>query len=127
MASPESGCAETAACVDADAAGGACAKAGAAAMTTAPTAMPVASRVAIARRAGRRFIRRNVSCRGSCAVIGVAGQNRRGTVQLFEQHDTDQLMRPRRGPERQVERGSATQFGRKSVGTADQEGEGRNS
>src|SRR5690242_618097 len=59
--------------------------------------------------------------RASCAVIGMAGQNRRGPVDLFQKHHAHHLVRPGRGPERDHELSFAPQFGRKSVRPANDE------
>src|SRR5258705_4994164 len=55
----------------------------------------------------------------SGAVIGMARQNRRGPVNLFQKHDANHLMRPGRRAERDAQFGFALQIGRKSVRAAD--------
>ena len=55
------------------------------------------------------------------AMVGVAGQNGRGPVNLFKKHDADHLMRPGRRAERNAQFSLALQFGRKSVRAADHE------
>src|SRR6266404_9137822 len=55
------------------------------------------------------------------AMVGVAGQNGRGSVNLFQKHDADHLMRPGRRAERDAQFSLALQIGRKSVGAADYE------
>ena len=52
-------------------------------------------------------------------MIGVARQNGRGPINLFQKHDANHLVRPGRGAERQTELGHAPQIGRKSVRAAD--------
>ena len=59
--------------------------------------------------------------RGLRAVIGVAGQNGRGPVNLLQKHDANHLMRPGRGAERDRQLCLAPQIGRKSVRAADHE------
>src|SRR5260370_10359358 len=56
---------------------------------------------------------------GSGAVIGMAGQNGRGPIYLFQKHDADHLMRPGRRAERNAQFSLALQIGRKSVRAAD--------
>src|SRR5882757_8053237 len=55
------------------------------------------------------------------AVIGVACQNGRGPVDLFQKHDANHLMRPGRRAERNAQFSLALQIGRKSVRAADRE------
>src|SRR6185312_4351462 len=55
----------------------------------------------------------------SGAVIGMAGQNGRGPINLFQEHDANHLMRPGRRAERNAELSLAPQIGRKSVRAAD--------
>ena len=54
-------------------------------------------------------------------MIGMARQNRRGPVKLFQKHHANQLVRPGRGPKRQSELLLGPQIGRKSVRTTDHE------
>src|SRR5450755_3909625 len=55
------------------------------------------------------------------AMIGVPGQDGGGPVKLLQKHDTNHLMRPSRGPERDSEAFLAAQIGRKSVRAANDE------
>ena len=55
------------------------------------------------------------------AVIGVARQNGRGPINLFQKHDANHLMRPGRGAECNAQLCLAPQIGRKSVRPADHE------
>src|SRR5437764_2113035 len=57
----------------------------------------------------------------SGAVIGMARQNGRGPIDLFQKHDANHLVRPGRGAERYAELSLAPQIGRKSVRSADHE------
>src|SRR3954467_15067440 len=51
-------------------------------------------------------------------MVGVAGQNGGGPVNLFKKHDADHLMRPGRRAERNAQSSLALQIGKKS-GRAD--------
>src|SRR5258708_35039121 len=62
-----------------------------------------------------------VSLRPLGAVIGVPRQDGRGPVKLLQKHDTNDLVRPGRSPERDPEAFLAAQIGRKSVRAADDE------
>jgi hypothetical protein len=55
------------------------------------------------------------------AVIGVTGQNGRGPVDLFQQHDADKLVRPGRGAEGELRRGLVAQRRRQTAIAADDE------
>src|SRR5258708_21536267 len=52
------------------------------------------------------------------AVIGMAGQDGRGPINLFQKHDPYHLMRPGRSAERHAQLGLAPQIARKSVRAA---------
>src|SRR3954447_18135201 len=54
-------------------------------------------------------------------MVGVAGQNGRGPVNLFQKHDANHLVRPGGGAERNSQLSPAPQIGRKSVRAADHE------
>ncbi len=55
------------------------------------------------------------------AMVGMAGQNGRGPVNLFKKHDANHLMRPGRRAERNAQFSLALQIGRKSVRASDHE------
>src|SRR5262245_22323460 len=59
--------------------------------------------------------------RGLRAVIGVAGQNRCGPINLFQEHHADHLVRPGCRAERDHEPSLAAHFRGKSVRAADDE------
>ena len=52
-------------------------------------------------------------------VVGMAGQNGGGAIELLCQHDAHQLMRPCKRPEGQHERGVFAQARIVTIGTAD--------
>ena len=58
-------------------------------------------------------------------MIGVAGKNSAGTIELFEQHDAHELMRPGRRTEGESKPGALAQAGSKAVGAADDEADAR--
>jgi len=53
------------------------------------------------------------------------GENRARAIELFEQHDAHELMRPSGGSEREPELGSRGEARRESIGTADDKAHGR--
>jgi len=53
------------------------------------------------------------------------GENGAGAIELFQQHDAHELMRPSGGSEREPELGACGQARRESVGTADDKAHGR--
>ncbi len=55
----------------------------------------------------------------------MSGKNSTGTIELFEQHDAHELMRPSGGSEREPELGTLGEARRQSIGTADDEAHGR--
>src|SRR5262245_58832239 len=57
----------------------------------------------------------------SGAVIGVSREHGHGAIDLLEQHDPHELMRPSRGAERDMQVGFVMQSGRKTIGSADDE------
>ncbi len=52
-------------------------------------------------------------------------ENRGGAIELFEQHDAHELMRPSGGSEREPELGARGEARRESIGTADDKAHGR--
>src|SRR5271169_3108619 len=63
--------------------------------------------------------------RRSCPMIRMAGEDRRGAVKLFQQHDAHQLVRPGGGAERQPQLGLGAQARRQAIGAADHKDHGR--
>src|SRR5262249_27148183 len=58
-------------------------------------------------------------------MIRMSRQNRDGAVELLQQHDAHELVRPGRGAEREHEVGAALELDAESVGAADDEDGGR--
>lgn len=57
----------------------------------------------------------------SCTMVGVAGENCAGPVELFQEHDTNELVRPSRRAEGEHAGGAGVQGLGKAVGAADNE------
>src|SRR5215208_1439306 len=62
---------------------------------------------------------------GSPAVIGMPGQERGGPIDLLQQHDPHQLMRPGGGAEGQPQVGAVAQHTAEAIRPADHEGRRR--
>ena len=58
-------------------------------------------------------------------MIGVAGKNCPGPIELLKQHDAYKLMRPRCRSEGELELGAPGKTGREAVGAADKKANGR--
>src|SRR5580698_9269088 len=58
-------------------------------------------------------------------MIRVAGKNGSGAIELLQEHDAHQLMRPGGRAERDLEFGASVEARRKPIGAADDEADGR--
>jgi hypothetical protein len=61
----------------------------------------------------------------SGAMIGVARENGAGAVELFEQHDAYQLVRPRGGAESEPDLGAIEEAGRNAISASNDEAHSR--
>src|SRR5689334_25291542 len=65
--------------------------------------------------------KRGLRVRRSVTMIRMTGENRAGAIELLEQHDAHELMRPSCGTKRQNPAGAAAQTLRDTVSAADDE------